>query len=629
MTAQISGNATGTLSNTATVAPPAGVTDPTPANNTATDGPDNINPTADLAITKTGPSSANPGGPMTYVITVTNNGPGAVTGAGVSDTFSNQLTNIAWTCTPSSGASCAAANGTGNISTTVNLPNGGSAVFAVSATISPNATGTISNVAAVSSPAGVTDSNANNNVNAPVVTVVGPGPDLGIAKSHTGNFQVGQFGFYKLTVENVGQAATTGPITVVDSLPNGLVYNAATGQGWTCSAVGQKVTCVRNAAMVVGAISEITLKVFVTDKAYPSVVNQASVSTPGDEAVAPLRDGDRNEGVDSADATSGNGNNNAATDATIVENGQGVLGAPYPATSPISDQKAGSVLVFPVYTSEATGGGTQNTRISLTNTDPTRPVSVHLFFVDGSSCSISDSYICLTAQQTTSFLVSDIDPGVTGYLVAVAVNNEGCPIYFNQLIGDEFVKFSSGHQANLGAEAISALPGLLNLTCSLGAGSVPLNFDGVMYNQLPRVLSLDNLPSRADGNDTMLIVNRVGGNLATGCATLGTLFGLLYNDTEIGISFQLNAGSGQYRASITNNAPRTAPRFEQFIPAGRSGWLKLYSQSSGVGLLGASINRNPNATTQTTAFNQGHNLHKLTLESSVTVTIPIFPPNCQ
>ena len=36
---------------------------------------------------------------------------------------------------------------------------------------------------------------------------------------------------------------------------------------------------------------------------------------------------------------------------------------------------AGSILVFPIYTSDAVNGTTQNTRIALTNIDPVRNVS--------------------------------------------------------------------------------------------------------------------------------------------------------------------------------------------------------------------------------------------------------------
>jgi uncharacterized repeat protein (TIGR01451 family) len=73
--------ATGTLSNTATVTAPAGVTDPTPGNNSATDF-DTIDSSADLTITKTdGVTTATAGGSVTYTITASNAGPSSATGA--------------------------------------------------------------------------------------------------------------------------------------------------------------------------------------------------------------------------------------------------------------------------------------------------------------------------------------------------------------------------------------------------------------------------------------------------------------------------------------------------------------------------------------------------------------------
>src|SRR5262249_21992466 len=116
------------------------------------------------------------------------------------------------------------------------------------------------------------------------------------------------------------------------------------------------------------------------------------------------------------------------------------LGTLPQAISPISDQKAGSVLIFNIYTSSS-NPIQQNTRLSLTNTNSTLPVFVHLFLVDGTSCSIADSILCLTANQTASFLASDVDPGSTGFIVAVTVDGNGCPLNFNYLVGDEYVKF--------------------------------------------------------------------------------------------------------------------------------------------------------------------------------------------
>ncbi len=307
-------------------------------------------------------------------------------------------------------------------------------------------------------------------------------------------------------------------------------------------------------------------------------------------------------------------------------------GLPVPWSSEVSDQKAGSILVYNVYTSGATSGNTENTRINITNTSSQRAAFVHLYFVSA-GCSVADSYICLTANQTASFLTSDVDPGVKGYIVAVAVDPIlGCPVNFNWLIGDEYVKMASGHAANLGAEAFAALwtidgaeahlPG-----CGPDSVTAEIRFDGISYNRVPAVLALSNIPSRADGNDTMVIINRIGGNLGIGAATLGSLFGLLYDDAENVLSFSVTGGC-QLMNSISNNFPRTTPRVETFIPAGRSGWAKIYNQTGAIGMLGASINKNDNAGASAGAFNGGHNLHKLTLNPNSSYTVPVFPPSC-
>ncbi|MCG3159818.1 MAG: hypothetical protein JMDDDDMK_00838 [Acidobacteria bacterium] len=304
-------------------------------------------------------------------------------------------------------------------------------------------------------------------------------------------------------------------------------------------------------------------------------------------------------------------------------------GLAYPATSEVSDQKPGSVLFYNYYTSGATSGATQNTRINITNTNSATSVFVHLFFVAASNCSVADSYICLTGNQTASFLASDVDPGISGYIVAVASDGAlGCPASFNFLVGDEYIKTTTGHTANLAAESFSALYRGVLETCNETSSTAALQFDGVSYNRVPRVLALSNIPSRADGNDTLIIVNRFGGNLAIGANTIGNLFGLLYDDAENAFSFSVNSSACQLVGSISSTFPRTVPRVETIIPSGRSGWGKIYSVTSDVGLLGAMINRNENAEASANAFNGGHNLHKLTLSSSNTYTIPIFPPNC-
>lgn len=408
---------------------------------------------------------------------------------------------------------------------------------------------------------------------------------------------------YTLSIVNFGPGAATG-VTVTDTLPAGVTLVSATPSQGTCSGTST-ITC-NLGNLAAQATATIRLVVLLPMKFAGTLLCNTAVISSEQLEIVPA--------------------NNVSTLCVPVEKIPPGPGPNLPPASQISDQKSGSVLIFPYYTSDAASPNLTNTRINITNVENQWSACVHLFFIDGASCSVADTYVCLTPNQTASFLMFDLDPGTTGYVVAVQVDClTGCPLNINTLIGDEYVKMASGHAANLAAEAISGLPGVRAL-CDANSSIAEMRFDGVMYNQLPRVLALDSIASRADGNDTLLIINRIGGNLGTGAATLGTLFGILYDDTERALSFQISGGC-QLRGSLSNNFPRTAPRFETFIPSGRTGWLKIFSQFD-IGILGAAINFNPNVGASAGAFNQGHNLHKLTLTATPSLTIPVFPPFC-
>src|SRR5262249_31634103 len=78
-------DATGTLANTASATPPAGTTDPTPGNETASDAT-TITPSADVQVAKAvSPVTVMAGNPATFTIVVTNAGPSTATGVGRDD----------------------------------------------------------------------------------------------------------------------------------------------------------------------------------------------------------------------------------------------------------------------------------------------------------------------------------------------------------------------------------------------------------------------------------------------------------------------------------------------------------------------------------------------------------------
>jgi hypothetical protein len=146
---------------------------------------------------------------------------------------------------------------------------------------------------------------------------------------------------------------------------------------------------------------------------------------------------------------------------------------------------------------------------------------------------------------------------------------------------------------------------------------------GIEYNRLGRVLALDNVPSLADGNSTLLVLDSIGGDLTDSSSTLGFMFGLLYDDKETSYSFNLNPGACQLRQVLSNTFPRSSPRLSEVVPTGRSGWIKLALQNEGA-MVGVMINANPNPE----GVRGGHNLHILTF-GNTSLTIPLIAPPCQ
>ena len=129
MTATIDASATGTLVNTATVAVPAGTTDPDPTDNSATDT-DTLTPRADLSITKTdGTSRRRAGNRGDLHRRGLERRAVGVAGATVTDLLPADLLAATWTCA-AVGGSCPA-SGSGDIVANIDLAVGGTATFTI------------------------------------------------------------------------------------------------------------------------------------------------------------------------------------------------------------------------------------------------------------------------------------------------------------------------------------------------------------------------------------------------------------------------------------------------------------------------------------------------------------------
>jgi hypothetical protein len=309
----------------------------------------------------------------------------------------------------------------------------------------------------------------------------------------------------------------------------------------------------------------------------------------------------------------------------------------------VSENKLGSVLFFNYYTSDATN--TQiNTRISVTNANPTRDIVVHVFFIDSLTCNIADAFICLTRNQTASFVASDLDPNVTGYIIVVAVDAEGRPVGFNFLAGDELVVTPTAHRFGLAAVAAARRDGNYASPLNSDGLTSTMFFNGQQYDFLPFTMVLDSFPSQVPGlgapsADTRLYVYSPLPELLTGGAAFsGALFFIIHDDAENNFSgsLPLNCFLTSDKQRITSI--RTAPNINNIVPSGRTGWASFYAignrtivcnvfgdtvSLTNVPLMGATA-------TRVGQFTGGHNLRSATTfsEPGYSITVPVFTPPC-
>jgi uncharacterized repeat protein (TIGR01451 family) len=276
LTVNVAGNAPATVTNTATV---SGGGETNTLNDTASDATTIAAAGApDLTIISSHTANFTQGQTgATYGITVKNAGAAATTGTvTVSDTVPTGLTATAiagagWTCTQPAGP----CNRSDALAAAASYP-----ALTLTVNVAANAPATVTNTATVS---GGGETNTSNDTASDATPIAAASvSDLTITNSHTGNFSPGQTGAtYTITVTNSGTAATSGTVTVSDTVPTGLTATAIAGAGWTCTQpVGP---CTRtNALAPAASYPALTLTMNVAGNAPATVINTATVSGGGE-----------------------------------------------------------------------------------------------------------------------------------------------------------------------------------------------------------------------------------------------------------------------------------------------------------------------------------------------------------
>jgi uncharacterized repeat protein (TIGR01451 family) len=279
---QLTSNAVGPINNNATATSDGDDNNGANDNGNAAVVPVSAGNTADLGVVKsTQTTTAAPGDPVTYTITVTNNGPGTANEVIVNDPLPASL--LFQSITPAATFTCTTpAVGASGTITCIGGPlaNGATATFTLVTTISGSATGSIANGVIVSTSDSDPVSSNSAGASAPVVVATA---DLSITKT-TASTQAtsGSTINYTITVTNNGPDAATN-VVVTDNLPTGLQFVSAIPSQGSCAGT-DPFTCTLG-TLNSGASATITLQTLVTATSG-TISNTATVTADTDDGNA-------------------------------------------------------------------------------------------------------------------------------------------------------------------------------------------------------------------------------------------------------------------------------------------------------------------------------------------------------
>ena len=330
---------------------------------------------------------------------------------------------------------------------------------------------------AVDAAGNVYVSDFNNSV-VRILVPTGTEPLLSVSSAHTGNFIAGQAGAaFTLTVANAAPAAaTSGTVTVTDTLPSSLTLLPVSNSGWNCTISNSTDTCTTSNSLAGGSsYPPITVMVNVSSAAQPQVTNVVTVSGGGSP-------GSSSEDVTFVGAT-------VPTLAISVDhNGQFVIG------------KQGNYTIF--VGNQASAPSTSGT---VTVTD-TLPSALNLISMTGTG------WNCGSAGSTTCTRSDTLAGGVSYNPITVTVSvPSGAP---SSVTNQAAV--SGGGSATVGATDPATI---ISVICNVSGDATASVVDAqVIVNQALGVTSAVNDLNR-DGvvnvADIQIVINAV---LGLGCS---------------------------------------------------------------------------------------------------------------
>lgn len=278
----------------------------------------------------------------------------------------------------------------------------------------------------------------------------------------------------------------------------------------------------------------------------------------------------------------------------------------------IHDQQTGSTLIYNYYTSDRNASHSQNTVITVTNTNTTASTLVRLFYVNGDTGAVKTNSFCLRAGGVWWAYMGNEDAGVTGYIIAVAIDSRGNPRTFDWLMGTAAITLSSGHHATLPAVAWRPQTG---------------------RGELPSQLTVDMVPSPQDGQFPLVVVNRINGRFINQVEALGTLIGAVSNGhlssgriTEL--PFTVSSNGPQWRAFLDNSFPTRGRTLSDMLYSGEMASMTISPEGARIGtgarISGAILYFSPNKGVVPGAFTGGNNLRHTAFLSGGDVAIPII-----